>query len=123
MPKFTDVLNVAVPVDDQERALTFYSETLGFETRLDDVIGEGMRWIEVAPPGATTAIALVLAGDGIASGVDTGVRLATRDAEADHGELQARGVDVGELLRWEGVPPMFVLRDPDGNTLYVVEQP
>jgi catechol 2,3-dioxygenase-like lactoylglutathione lyase family enzyme len=123
MPKFIDVLNVAVPVDDQDRALTFYGETLGFETRLDDVIGQGMRWIEVAPPGATTAIALVLAGEGLASGVDTGVRLATRDAESDHGELQARGVDVGELLRWEGVPPMFVFRDPDGNTLYVVEQP
>jgi hypothetical protein len=36
-------------------------------------------------------------------------------------ELVARGVDVGELLRWEGVPPMFAFRDPDGNGLEIVE--
>jgi len=35
--------------------------------------------------------------------------------------LVARGVDVDELLRWEGVPPMFAFRDPDGNGLEIVE--
>ena len=54
--------------------------------------------------------------------MDTGIRLSTKDAEADHSDLRARGVDVDEeILRWEGVPPMFSLRDPDGNTLYIVE--
>ena len=40
---------------------------------------------------------------------------------AEHGTLQARGVEVGELLRWDGVPPMFSFDDPDGNRFYIVE--
>jgi lactoylglutathione lyase len=55
-------------------------------------------------------------------GVDTGVRLSVADAAATHAALSAAGVDVdGEVMRWPGVPPMFSFRDPDGNTLYVVE--
>jgi hypothetical protein len=56
--------------------------------------------------------------------VDTGVRFTTGNAGADHAALSAAGVDVDqEVLRFPGVPPMFSFRDPDGNTLYVVEQP
>jgi lactoylglutathione lyase len=40
-----------------------------------------------------------------------------------HAQLSGRGVDVDELLHWEGVPPMFDFRDPDGNVLYVSESP
>jgi hypothetical protein len=40
----------------------------------------------------------------------------------DHKELRAAGVDVDEIVRFPGVPPMFSLRDPDGNTLSVVDQ-
>ncbi len=115
------VSTVAVPVTDQERALAFYVGTLGFEVRRDAPFGPGMRWIEVAPPGAPTTIALPPRGD-VAPGIDTGIRLTTRDAEADHAALLARGVVVSEVLHFgPGVPPMFTLRDPDGNTLYVVE--
>ena len=113
----TDVRAVAIPVADQRRARDFYTDALGFETRLDAPLGSG-RWIELAPPGATTSIALVT---GAAIGVDTGIRLTTADAAADHQALGAAGVDVGELLRYPGVPPMFSFRDPDGNRLYVVE--
>jgi len=59
----------------------------------------------------------------VPTGVDTGIRFATEDAEADHAGLRAQGADVdAEIMRWEGVPPMFTVRDPDGNTLYVVER-
>jgi catechol 2,3-dioxygenase-like lactoylglutathione lyase family enzyme len=118
----TGVTTVAIPVTDQERALAFYVDTLGFEVRRDAPFGPGMRWIEVAPPGSTTTIALPPLGD-VKPGVDTGIRLTTRDAEADHAALKARGVDVdAELLRFgPGVPPMFTLTDPDGNKLYIVE--
>ena len=119
----TDVRTVGVPVTDQDRALTFYVETLGFEKRLDVPMGGGHRWIEVAPVGATTTIALVVAHEGVPAGVETGIRLTTRQADADHSELLARGVDAGDVLRWEGVPPMFAFRDQDGNGLEVVEQP
>ena len=120
----TDVRTVAVPVVDQDRALSFYVDVLGFEKRLDAPFAPGQRWIEVAPAGSTTTIALPPLGQ-VAPGVDTGIRLATADAEADHAALRAQGVDVdAELLRFgEGVPPMFTMRDPDGNTLYVVEAP
>jgi lactoylglutathione lyase len=119
----TDVRTVGVPVSDQDRALAFYGGVLGFETRLDSPFPGG-RWIEVAPPGATTTIALTATQEGTSAGVDTGVRFTTGNATADHAALSAAGVDVDpEVLRFPGVPPMFSLRDPDGNTLYVVEQP
>jgi catechol 2,3-dioxygenase-like lactoylglutathione lyase family enzyme len=117
----THVANVAVPVSDQDRALEFYVGTLGFEKRMDTEFAPGQRWIEVAPPGAQTTIALPPTPEGHPIGVDTGIRLSTKDAEADHSTLQGKGVDVDDILRWEGVPPMFSLRDPDGNTLYIVE--
>jgi catechol 2,3-dioxygenase-like lactoylglutathione lyase family enzyme len=118
----TDVRTVGVPVADQERSLAFYRDVLGFQTRMDGAFPGG-RWIEVAPPGATTTIALAAARDGSAAGVDTGVRFTTADAGTDHAALSAAGVDVDdEVLRFPGVPPMFSFRDPDGNTLYVVEQ-
>lgn len=118
----TNVMSVAVPVHDHDRSIAFYTEVLGFDVVMDAVLGGGMRWAELAPAGARTHLALVAAGDGLPSGVDTGIRLATSDAEADFQRFGERGVDLAsELLRWDGVPPMFSFRDPDGNTLYVVE--
>ena len=120
--RISDVRTIGVPVTDQERALEFYGGVLGFETRMDSPFPGG-RWIEVAAPGATTTIALAAAQEGTATGVDTGIRFSTADASADHATLAAAGVDVDtEVLRFPGVPPMFSFRDPDGNTLYVVEQ-
>ncbi|MBA3264275.1 MAG: glyoxalase [Thermoleophilaceae bacterium] len=114
----THVRTVGVPVTDQDRALAFYLEKLGFEKRLD---APG-RWIEVAPPGAATTIALVPTHEGVPTGVETGIRFTTGDAAAVHADLQTRGVDVGELLRWPDLPPMFEVRDQDGNGLEIVEQ-
>ena len=121
--RITQVGTIAVPVADHDRALDFYVGVLGFDKRLDGSFGEGMRWAEVAPSGAATTIALAPPGPGGAVGVDSGIRLSTPDAGAEHAALRSRGVDVDEeIMRWPGVPPMFSLRDPDGNTLYVVER-
>ena len=65
---------VFVPVSDQDRALAFYTETLGFEKRADLPFGDGDRWIEVAPAGGVTAIALVAAGVCDAETIDTVVK-------------------------------------------------
>lgn len=120
--RITQVGTVAVPVTDQDRALEFYVANLGFEKRRDAPFGPG-RWIEVAPPGAATTIALVpesMRPPG--AGIDTGIRLTTEDAEADHANLRARGVDADpEVMRMDPAPPMFTLRDPDGNRLVIVE--
>jgi catechol 2,3-dioxygenase-like lactoylglutathione lyase family enzyme len=119
--RITGILNVAVPVSDHDRALSFYCGTLGFETRLDATFGPGLRWVEVAPAGAETTIALAPRNDGQSGGVDTGIRLTTVDVEATHAYLQSQGVDVDDILRMPGVPLMFSLRDPEGNSLYAVE--
>jgi predicted enzyme related to lactoylglutathione lyase len=83
-----------------------------------------MRWIEVAPPGAGTSIALTAdeEGTGQATGTDTGIRFAVPDAEAEHAAMRDLGVTVSEVIRWEGVPPMYTVDDPDGNRFYVVEE-
>jgi lactoylglutathione lyase len=118
----TDVITIGVPVSDQDRALEFYLDTLGFEKRRDVPVAQfGGRWIEVAPRDATVTIALVPAREDLRAGVETGIRLKARDATAIYDGLKDRGVDVGEFLRWPGVPPMFKLRDQDGNTLEIVE--
>jgi lactoylglutathione lyase len=119
--QITKLHTVGVPVTDQARALDFYAGTLGLETRMDVPIGDGKRWIEVAPAGATTTIALVAEKANQPTGHDTGIRLAAVDADAKHADLLARGVDADEVLRWPGVPPMFAFRDPDGNTLEIVQ--
>jgi catechol 2,3-dioxygenase-like lactoylglutathione lyase family enzyme len=119
--RITGVRTIGVPVTDQDRAVGFYVDQLGFEKRLDVPAGQfGGRWIEVAPPGSATSIALIGAKDDLKAGVETGIRLVAEDAPALHAGLLARGVDVGELLRWPGVPPMFAFRDQDGNGLEIV---
>ncbi len=120
-PRIVDVRTVGVPVTDQDRALEFYVEKLGFAKQLDVPFGDGKRWIEVAPPGATTTIALVPSRPGVPAGVETGIRFTTQDADAEQVGLRARGVDADEVLRWPGAPPMFAFRDEDGNGLEIVE--
>jgi catechol 2,3-dioxygenase-like lactoylglutathione lyase family enzyme len=120
----TQVGTVMVPVSDQARALEFYLDKLGFEKRTDVPYGEGERWVEVAPAGAATTIALVPPREGDPTGIETRVGLTTDHIDADHAELLARGVDVDEAVMRMGdpVPPMFFFRDPDGNRFMIVEQ-
>jgi lactoylglutathione lyase len=120
--KITGIRTVGVPVSDQDRALDFYVSTLGFEKRLDADMGGGRRWIEVAPPGGTTTVALVRSREGLPAGVETGIRFVAADADAAHADLRASGVHVGEMLRWPRVPAMFAFRDADGNGMEIVEQ-
>jgi catechol 2,3-dioxygenase-like lactoylglutathione lyase family enzyme len=115
---------VCVTVADTDRAIDFYVDTLGFEKVVDVPMGPDMRWVEVALPGSKTTIALAPPPQGRdAGGSQTGICLDTSDVDADHAALKAAGVDVDdEVTRWEGpVPPMFWLRDPDGNSLIVVQ--
>ena len=120
--QITQVGTVIVPVSDQDRALEFYVDTLGFEKRSDTPFGRGDRWVEVGPPGAATTVALIPPREGEPTGIDTHVAFSTKDIDADHASLKARGVDVDEDVMRMGdpVPPMFFFRDADGNTLLVV---
>jgi catechol 2,3-dioxygenase-like lactoylglutathione lyase family enzyme len=119
----TQVGTVIVPVSDQDKAIAFYTEKLGFEKRTDVPFGNGDRWVEVAPAGAETTVAIVKPRPGEETGVETRIALSTKDIDADHADLKARGVDVDEEISRMGdpVPPMFFLRDQDGNKLFIVQ--
>jgi catechol 2,3-dioxygenase-like lactoylglutathione lyase family enzyme len=119
-----DKLNtVVIPVGDQDRMIEFYVDQLGLEKRTDIPFGNGYRWVEVAPGDAETTIALAPPPEGKPTGSrETGIGLHTDDIDAYHAELGDAGVDVdAEVSRMgDPVPPLFWLRDPEGNTLMVV---
>ncbi len=120
--KISQVGTVMVPVSDQDRALEFYTEKLGFEKRTDQPFGDGDRWIEVAPAGAQTTIALVPPREGEPVGIQMRVGYTSDDVDADHDALAARGVDVDDVMRMgDPVPPMLFFRDQDGNTFMIAQ--
>jgi catechol 2,3-dioxygenase-like lactoylglutathione lyase family enzyme len=114
---------VVIPSTDQDKSIEFY-ESLGFEKRTDVPFGDLYRWVEVYPPSGTTGIALAPPRPGDPTGVQTGISLTTDDIDATHSQLQESGVDVdAEVSRMgDPVPPLFWFRDPDANTLMIVEQ-
>jgi len=120
----TQVGRVCVTISDTDRAIDFYVDTLGFEKVVDVPMGPDMRWVEVAIPGTPTTIALAPPPpDRDAGGSQMGICLDSSDVDADHAALKAAGVDVDEeVTRFGGpVPPMFWFRDPDGNSLIIVQ--
>jgi catechol 2,3-dioxygenase-like lactoylglutathione lyase family enzyme len=122
--RISRIANVVVPVADQDRAVEFYCDTLGLEKRADLPFGDGYRWIEVAPAGADTTIALAPPPEGQPAGnTQTGISLQVDDIDAQHAELKSRGVDIdAEVSRYgDPVPPLCWFRDPEGNTLMLVE--
>jgi lactoylglutathione lyase len=124
----TTLSNIGVvmfAVADQDAALAFYTEKLGFEVRGDARFGEHdeMRWLEVAPPGSRARLALNLPMGGEPGGGSIGVE--TADVLGEHARLSAiGGIDIDpEPMRTPGAPLLFMLRDPDGNVIVVVEEP
>jgi catechol 2,3-dioxygenase-like lactoylglutathione lyase family enzyme len=133
--RISQIQVVMIPATDQDRSIAFY-HSLGFEKRSDIQWGDRYRWVEVYPPGGTTGIALVPPRSEDATGVQTGIILNTDDIESSHAQLRAAGIDVDNQVARVGspgeiqigavqlagpVPPMFYLRDPDGNALLLVQ--
>ena len=124
----TTMTNIGVAmftVSDQDAALAFYTEKLGFEVRADVPFGENgeMRWLEVAPPGSVARLSLNPPMVSQPGGGSIGVE--TPDVRGEHARLKALGgIDVDpEPMEMGGAPLMFMLRDPDGNVVTVVEPP
>ena len=125
----TTINNIGVVmfvVADQDAARDFYTEKLGFEVRSDVRFGPNneMRWLEVAPPGSRARLALnPPMGDARPGGGSIGVE--TSDVFGEHARLSAiGGIDLDpEPMQNPGTPLMFMLRDPDGNHVVVVEAP
>ncbi len=106
---------VAVHVTDQDRALDFYVNALGFEKRADELMGEGARWIEVAPKGAETRFTLEPTGLEDRTGTWVGVVLECDDIHATHKELSDRGVEFSEEPSEQPWGMWARLKDQDGN--------
>ncbi|MGO8947754.1 MAG: VOC family protein [Ktedonobacterales bacterium] len=128
----TQVGTITVQVSDQEKALEFYTQKLGFETRSDQPMGPDQRWIEVAPPGAQTRLVLYLAspeqpGAGTYEeaqsrmGKFTGLVMDVDDIQATFSELKARGVTITEEPTQQPYGWWGTFADQDGNT-YGVHQ-
>jgi len=115
---------VCIPTPDVDRAIEFY-ERVGLEKRTDVPFGGQYRWVEVYPREGTTGIALAPPPPGKedVGPTDTGIILNTDDIDSTHADFKAKGVDVdAEVSRMgDPVPPMFWFRDPDGNSLMVVQ--
>lgn len=122
MTTLSGVTSVAIPTSDQDASKEFYIDRLGFEERVDVEMSAGFRLVVVAPPGSDVYIMLLPEDEEMPAGRDTGIRLLSADAAAEHKSMTEAGVDVDELLDWPDAPLMFVFRDQDGNTLYVVEK-
>jgi lactoylglutathione lyase len=113
---------VMVPVNDQDKAIAWYGENLGFSVSADVPFGNGDRWVEISPPEGLATLALVPPHPSYGIGNMTGIALDSRDVKAAHEELKGKGVDCDDLMGGDGtVPPMFFFRDLDGNSLLLVQ--
>ena len=122
--KANKIATVIIPTADQDAAIDFYVNKLGFELRSDIPFEGNMRWIEVGLAGESTTIALAPPPPGVSTGKrETGISLQSDDIDGYHAQLKKAGVDVDDAVQRMGdpVPPMFWFRDPEGNTLMVVQ--
>jgi catechol 2,3-dioxygenase-like lactoylglutathione lyase family enzyme len=113
---------VVVPVSDVDRAKEFYVDKLGFNADHDRTVYEGLRFVQLTPPGSACSIAI---GEGLSEaqpGIAEGLQLVVEDADAAHDDLAGRGVEVSDVqeLPWG----RFVFfADPDGNRWAVQQLP
>ena len=111
---------VTVPVSDVDRAKAFYVDQVGFNADHDHAVGDGLRFVQLTPPGSACSIAL---GEGItdaAPGSVPGIQMVVGDADAARAELAARGVEVSEVQEFPWGRFVF-FSDPDGNAWAVQE--
>lgn len=113
---------VAVPVSDVDRAKAFYVEKAGFNADHDHRVSQGVRFVQLTPPGSACSIAI---GEGIVDGEPgsvAGLQLVVSSAEEARSELEARGVEVSPVQDFPWGRFVF-FSDPDGNRWSVQEIP
>ena len=117
---------VPIPVTDVDAAKAFYTERVGFHLDHDVRPNQGMRVVQLTPPGSACSVVL---GEGLPLGEPgsvKGVQLVVEDVDAVRAEMADRGVPVGEVqqLGPEGAPGsrFCFFEDPDGNMWAVQER-
>jgi catechol 2,3-dioxygenase-like lactoylglutathione lyase family enzyme len=113
---------LSVPVTDPERAKRFYRDVLGFELLRESPMGPNQKWIQLAPKGCGTTIALVTWFDAMRAGGLQGVMLNVSDIDADHAEFKSRGLDLSAIGQ-EPWGRYATFKDPDGNGWILREAP
>ena len=112
---------VAVPVSDVDRAKEFYVRA-GFNADHDHVVGEGLRFVQLTPPGSACSIAI---GEGVTEmtpGSVKGLQVVVEDIETAHAALAERGVEVSDVQDFPWGRFVF-FSDPDGNAWSVQQIP
>jgi catechol 2,3-dioxygenase-like lactoylglutathione lyase family enzyme len=116
-----------IVVSNQDKALQFYCDVLGWTKTEDAPMGPTMRWLTVAPPAAATSIALSLPSwhtskPSLEMGIQTGIAFAVDDMKSTYAELKKRGVQFKgepEMMPWGKLGVWFL--DPDGNEFFMAE--
>lgn len=123
------IASVALVVRDYDEALAFYRDALGFDVLVDTDLGEGKRWVEVAPSGGGTSLVLAeatnpaqLAAVGDQAGGRVFLFLETDDFARDHAAFSARGVRFAEPPRHEPYGTVAVFLDLYGNRWDLIER-
>jgi catechol 2,3-dioxygenase-like lactoylglutathione lyase family enzyme len=111
----TQISVLSLPVTDQDRARDFYVDVLGLRLLRDDPMGPGMRWVQVAPPGAATSITLVTWFETMPAGSAKGLVLETDDLDGDVARLRERGVAIEGDVQEQPWGRFVTFDDPDGN--------
>ena len=106
---------VGIPVADQDRALAFYTEVLGFRLLTDQPFNKKQRWLELGIPGADTRIVLFQFGDKLQPGGQLNITLWSDDVDATARELKAKGVEFVMEPKKMPYGTTSVFKDIDGN--------
>jgi predicted enzyme related to lactoylglutathione lyase len=112
---------IPVPVADVDRAKAFY-ERVGFSLDNDVTVEEGLRFVQLTPPGSACSIAI---GEGVTEmepGSLEGLQFVVADADAAREELAGRGIEVSEIPEFPWGRFVF-FSDPDGNGWAVQQLP
>lgn len=105
----------SIPVKDQDKALAFYRDRLGFKAIVDQTYG-GQRWIELGIPGADTRVVLsAISGEQEHKGSIQPITFWTDDVQATYEELRAKAVEFVQPPQKEHWGTSAVFKDPDGN--------
>lgn len=106
----------SIPVTDQDRALGFYTEKLGFRLITDQPFNDKQRWLELGIPGAQTGVVLFNFGSALLPGNFMNFTFWTDDVEETVRELRSRGVEIVGEPKKEEWGTFAVFKDLDGNT-------
>jgi catechol 2,3-dioxygenase-like lactoylglutathione lyase family enzyme len=113
---------VSVPVSDVDRAKAFYTEKAGFALDNDVTVEEGLRFIQLTPPGSGCSISIGEGFNEMEPGSLEGLQLVVDDIESARGELARRGLQVSDIQDFPWGRFVF-FNDPDGNGWAVQQIP